>query len=233
MVKINLKQLIILTDQVKAEMIKGVLKDKGIECILQSTASRSVHPFTVNGLAEIKIMVDEKELENARQILEDYNLIQKKELEQKMLAPEEEKRVKRGKIFYSRKVENFIAGSVIIIVLVLFLLRLNIFQEKSWRELNKQAIRLYKQGQYEKAAKNAEKTLEIVEETFGEYYSPVAKISSNLALIYTEQGKYKEAENLYNRALEIYKKLYGLNSYQVRKTLERKLQLYKKMGKND
>lgn len=69
---INLTELITVTDQVKAEMIKNILKKKGIECMFQKRVASSVHPFTVDGLAETKILVDNKNLAPAREMLKGY-----------------------------------------------------------------------------------------------------------------------------------------------------------------
>lgn len=69
---LRLVELTNITDQIKAEMIKVALKDRGIECILQKSATTSVYPFTVDGLAETKIMVNEEDISEAREILKNY-----------------------------------------------------------------------------------------------------------------------------------------------------------------
>ncbi len=66
---ISLVQLISITDQVKADMIKNTLGEEGINCVFQKRAVSSVHPFTVDGMAETKILVDKKDLEAAKELL--------------------------------------------------------------------------------------------------------------------------------------------------------------------
>lgn len=55
--------------EVEALPIQSLLESYGIRCILQSDVTRSVYPFTVNGLAEVRIFVSEKDLEKAMDIL--------------------------------------------------------------------------------------------------------------------------------------------------------------------
>ncbi len=69
----NAKILLLCTvpTELDALPIQSLLEGYGIKCILQSDVTRSVHPFTVDGLAEVRILVLEKDLEKARQILKD------------------------------------------------------------------------------------------------------------------------------------------------------------------
>jgi len=55
--------------EVDALPIQSLLESYGIKCILQSHVTRSVHPFTVDGLAEVRILISEKDLDEAREIL--------------------------------------------------------------------------------------------------------------------------------------------------------------------
>lgn len=55
--------------EVDALPIQSLLESYGIRCILQSDVTRSVHPFTVDGLAEVRILISEKDLDKARDIL--------------------------------------------------------------------------------------------------------------------------------------------------------------------
>jgi hypothetical protein len=54
---------------VEAEVVKSLLESYGITAVLQSLIVQSVHPFTVDGLGEIKIMVTEEDYEAARDII--------------------------------------------------------------------------------------------------------------------------------------------------------------------
>ncbi len=50
----------------EAELIKGMLEDCGIPCVLKCHAALSVHVFTINGLGTVKVMVPETMAEEAR-----------------------------------------------------------------------------------------------------------------------------------------------------------------------
>lgn len=55
----------------EAEVIKSFLQSHGIESILKGLVVQSVHPFSADGLGEIKIFVLEKDYELARKLLEE------------------------------------------------------------------------------------------------------------------------------------------------------------------
>ncbi len=55
---------------VEAEVVKSLLKSHGIPCILKGLVVQSIHAFSVNGLGEIKIFVDETDHELAKKLLE-------------------------------------------------------------------------------------------------------------------------------------------------------------------
>lgn len=57
--------------EVDALPIQSLLESYGIRCILQSDVTRSVHPFTVDGLAEVRILISDRDLNKARDILKD------------------------------------------------------------------------------------------------------------------------------------------------------------------
>ncbi len=57
--------------EVDALPIQSLLESYGIRCILQSDVTRSVYPFVVDGLAEVRILVIEKDLKKAQDILKD------------------------------------------------------------------------------------------------------------------------------------------------------------------
>ncbi len=56
----------------EAVTIKSLLASCNIECILQSDITRSVYPFTVDGLAEVTILVSDRELEKSKEIINMY-----------------------------------------------------------------------------------------------------------------------------------------------------------------
>jgi len=53
----------------EALAIEGLLASFNIRCILQSDITRSVYPFTIDGLAEVSILVSERDLEKSREII--------------------------------------------------------------------------------------------------------------------------------------------------------------------
>lgn len=56
----------------KAEMIKELLRKEEIECYLSSQVSHSVYPIPVDGLGKIEIMVEQKNGEEARKIIDEF-----------------------------------------------------------------------------------------------------------------------------------------------------------------
>jgi len=53
----------------EADLIKNLLESHGIPCVVRGRTAPFVYPFTVDGLAEFKIMVQEKDLEKAKDLL--------------------------------------------------------------------------------------------------------------------------------------------------------------------
>ena len=53
----------------EALAIESLLASYNIRCILQSDVTRSVYPFTIDGLAEVSILVSERDLEKSREII--------------------------------------------------------------------------------------------------------------------------------------------------------------------
>jgi len=67
----RLVDVYIASGEAEAYIIKGKLEASGIPSILRSNAARSVHMFTVDGMGEIRIAVNESTAEEARRIIED------------------------------------------------------------------------------------------------------------------------------------------------------------------
>jgi len=57
---------------IEAEVVQSCLRSCGIESTTQGLAVQSVHPFTVDGMGKIKILVMEKDAEVARQTIADF-----------------------------------------------------------------------------------------------------------------------------------------------------------------
>ncbi|MFC2161839.1 DUF2007 domain-containing protein [Acidobacteriota bacterium] len=66
----NLKFLHKVWGPVEAEVIKSLLESHGISCILKGLVVQSIHAFSVNGLGETKIFVDEADFELAKSLIE-------------------------------------------------------------------------------------------------------------------------------------------------------------------
>ena len=55
--------------EMEAQVIKGLLESYGIASILQSNTAPSVHMFTLDGLAEVRVMVLEPLAEQAKALI--------------------------------------------------------------------------------------------------------------------------------------------------------------------
>lgn len=67
----KLKQVIKVWGPAEAEVIKSFLESHGIPCIFRGKVVQSIHPFSANGLGEIKILVSEKDYKLAKKLLEE------------------------------------------------------------------------------------------------------------------------------------------------------------------
>ena len=65
----KLKELHKVWGPVEAEIIKSYLESNGIACILRGRVVQSVHPFSADGLGEIKILVAEQDYHTAQELL--------------------------------------------------------------------------------------------------------------------------------------------------------------------
>jgi hypothetical protein len=70
----ELKELISVQGSIEAEVIKSLLASHGIPCLLKGLVVQSVHAFTADGLGKIKIMVGERDLETAKQLIQEPSL---------------------------------------------------------------------------------------------------------------------------------------------------------------
>ena len=59
--------------EMEAQVIRGLLDSFGIPSVLRSNSAPSVHMFTMDGLAEVKVMVLESKADEARQLILDTN----------------------------------------------------------------------------------------------------------------------------------------------------------------
>ena len=65
----QIKEVYSVWGPAEAEVIKSFLESNGIQCILKGLVVQSVHPFSADGLGEIKIFVLEKDYELARKLI--------------------------------------------------------------------------------------------------------------------------------------------------------------------
>jgi hypothetical protein len=65
----ELKEVYSVWGPAEAEVIKSFLESNGITCLLRGLVVQSVHPFSADGLGEIKIFVAEKDYELAKQLI--------------------------------------------------------------------------------------------------------------------------------------------------------------------
>ena len=53
----------------EALAIESLLASCNIKCILQSDITRSIYPFAIDGLAEVSILVSDRDLEKSKEII--------------------------------------------------------------------------------------------------------------------------------------------------------------------
>ncbi len=65
------KLVVLMTTQSEPEanIVKSLLEESGIHCALLTQVPHNIYPFTVNGLAAIRIKVLESQLEAAKELL--------------------------------------------------------------------------------------------------------------------------------------------------------------------
>lgn len=68
----ELVEVFVTWNEQKAELIKALLGDYGINCYLSSHITHSVYPIPVDGLGEIRVMVPEKDKERSANLIENY-----------------------------------------------------------------------------------------------------------------------------------------------------------------
>ncbi len=74
----NLKEVAKVWGPVEAEVIKSFLESQGIPCLLRGLVVQSVHPFSADGLGEIRIMVREEDFPAAEKLLQEIKLDREK-----------------------------------------------------------------------------------------------------------------------------------------------------------
>jgi hypothetical protein len=59
--------------ELEAQVIKGLLESYRISCWLKSNAAPSVHMFAVDGMGEVKVMVEESMADKAKKLIKREN----------------------------------------------------------------------------------------------------------------------------------------------------------------
>ncbi len=76
---LDLKELVSVWGPAEAEVIKSFLESQGISCLLKGLVVQSVHPFSADGLGQIRIWVQEKDYDLAKELLESMSNFQENE----------------------------------------------------------------------------------------------------------------------------------------------------------
>ena len=61
------------SNEMEAQVIRGLLESYDIPCFLKSHAAPSVHMFTVDGMGEVRIMVLASMADSARKLIKSDN----------------------------------------------------------------------------------------------------------------------------------------------------------------
>jgi hypothetical protein len=56
--------------EAEAHVVKGLLDSNGIDSLLRSNAAPSVHMFTIDGMGEVRILVDAAKADEARSLID-------------------------------------------------------------------------------------------------------------------------------------------------------------------
>lgn len=68
----KLVDLMVTQSETEANIVRGILEDSGIHCVLITPVPHNIYPFTVDGLASIRIKVLDSQSEAAQALLDDY-----------------------------------------------------------------------------------------------------------------------------------------------------------------
>lgn len=68
---VKLVEICRAADNMQAQLIRGLLEANGISCMLTGEAVSRIYPITVDGLAEVPILVREEDVERATALLKE------------------------------------------------------------------------------------------------------------------------------------------------------------------
>jgi tetratricopeptide (TPR) repeat protein/CHAT domain-containing protein len=103
--------------------------------------------------------------------------------------------------------------------------------EKSWEQLNQQAIKLYQQGKLSETAVIAKQALDLAFSLYQGDHSHVATSLNNLAELHRSQGRYSEAEPLCQQALAMFQRLFEGDHPDVASSLNNLSAIYYSQGR--
>ena len=69
----KLVEVYLAPGEAEANIIKGLLESYGIPCLLKSLAAPSVHAFAIDGMGEVRVMVRESEVGEARELVREID----------------------------------------------------------------------------------------------------------------------------------------------------------------
>jgi hypothetical protein len=65
----NMVEVYKATNEMEAQVIRGLLESYGIPSLLKSHAAPSVHLFTIDGMGEVKVMVMKSMASRAKELI--------------------------------------------------------------------------------------------------------------------------------------------------------------------
>jgi tetratricopeptide (TPR) repeat protein len=104
-------------------------------------------------------------------------------------------------------------------------------QEPHFRDLNEQAVKLYKEGKFTQAAKAELEAIRAGEATYGPDDVRIAAALNNLGSIYEGESQFPEAVEVYKRSLAITEKAFGPDNLRVAAALNNLALVYGKLGR--
>jgi hypothetical protein len=78
---LELVEVVRAANEMEAQLIRGLLESHSIPCTLRGEALRLTHSITVDGLAEVRVLVRPEDLEKAREAIASSNLEDQSQLE--------------------------------------------------------------------------------------------------------------------------------------------------------
>jgi hypothetical protein len=67
-----LVEVTVVHNEVEANIIKSLLEEAGIDCVLVTQVPHAIYPININGLGETRVKVLDHNLEAAQAILREY-----------------------------------------------------------------------------------------------------------------------------------------------------------------